>query len=62
MIKGDSETIENEAKEEEEGGFLGMLLGPIGASLLGNLLTDKRDKWSKTHERGVIRADEGTNQ
>ena len=35
-----SETIKNEAKEEKEG-LLGMLLGTLGASLLGNLLTGK---------------------
>ena len=46
-IKGVSETIKNEAKEQK-GGFLGMLLGTLGASLLGNLLTGK----------GIIRADE----
>ena len=31
---------ENEAKEQR-GGFLGMLLGILGASLLGNMLTGK---------------------
>ena len=35
-----SETIKNEAKQQK-GGFLGMLLGTLGASLLGNLLTGK---------------------
>ena len=40
LIKGISKTIENEAKEQK-GGFLGMLLGTLIASLLGNLLTDK---------------------
>ena len=38
LIKGVSETIKNEAKEQR-GGFPGMLLGTLGASLLGNLLT-----------------------
>ena len=33
LIKGISETIENEANEQK-GGFLGMLLGTLGASLL----------------------------
>ena len=28
-------------KQKQEGGFLGMLLGTLGASLLGNLLTGK---------------------
>ena len=40
LIKGVSKTIKNEAKEQK-GGFIGMLLGTLGASLLGNLLTDK---------------------
>ena len=40
-IKDVSETIENEAKEQKEG-FLGILLGTLGSSLLGNLLTSKR--------------------
>ena len=33
-----SKTIKNEAKEQK-GGFLGLLLGTLGASLLGNLIT-----------------------
>ena len=38
LLKGVSKTIKNETKEQR-GGFLGMLLGKLGASLLGNLLT-----------------------
>ena len=38
LIKGVSDTIKNEAKEQK-GGFLSMLLGTLDASLLGNLLT-----------------------
>ena len=49
LLKGVSETIENEAKEQE-GGFVSMLLGTLGASLLGNMLAGK----------GVVRAGEGT--
>ena len=49
LIKGVSETIKNEAREQK-GGFLSMLLGTLGASLLGILLTGK----------GVMRAGEGT--
>ena len=49
LIKDVSETIKSEAKEQK-GGFLGMLLGTLGASLLGNLLTGK----------GTNRAGEGT--
>ena len=40
LIKDVSETIKNKAKEQK-GGFLGMLLGTLGASLSGNLLTGK---------------------
>ena len=42
LIKSVSETIKNEAKEQK-GEFLGMLLGTLGASLLGNLLTGKAE-------------------
>ena len=48
LIKEISETIKNEAKEQK-GRFLGMLLGTLCASLLGNALAG----------RGVIRAGEG---
>ena len=57
-IKGVRETIENEAKEQKSG-FLSMLLGTLGASLLGNLLTGKGVKQSKTHGIRVMRAGEG---
>ena len=40
LIKDVSETIQNEAKEQKDR-FLSMLLGTLGASLLGNLLTGK---------------------
>ena len=49
LIGGMSETIKHEVKEQR-GGFLSMLLGTLGASLLGNMLAIKR----------VIRAGEGT--
>ena len=38
LLKGVTKTIEDETKEQR-GGFLSMLLGILGASLLGNLLT-----------------------
>ena len=38
LLKGISKTIENETKEQR-GGLLSMLLGTLGVSLLGNLLT-----------------------
>ena len=40
LIKGVSQTIRNEAKEQK-GEFLRMSLGTLGASLLANLLTGK---------------------
>ena len=40
LLKGVTETVQNEVKEQK-GGFLSMLLGTLGASLLGNLLTGK---------------------
>ena len=53
LLKGVSKTIQNEAKEQR-GGFLSMLLGTLGASLLGDLLT------KSLSGKGVIRAGEGT--
>ena len=38
LLRGVTKTIKNETKEEK-GGFLSMLLGTLGASLLGDLLT-----------------------
>ena len=38
LLKGVSKTIQNEAKDQR-GGFLSMLLGTSGASLLGDVLT-----------------------
>ena len=40
LLKGFTETVQNEVKEHK-GGFLSMLLGTLGASSLGNLLTGK---------------------
>ena len=41
LLKGVTKTITNETKEQK-GGFLSMLLGTLGASVLGNLLAGKR--------------------
>ena len=51
LLKGVTKTIENERKEQK-GGFLSMLLGTLGASLLGNLLTVK----------GIVIAGSGNNK
>ena len=40
LIKGVTETVQNEIKEQK-GGFLGALLGTLGASLLANILIGK---------------------
>ena len=40
LLKGVTNTIKNETKEQK-GEFLSMLLGTLGASLLGNLLTGR---------------------
>ena len=40
LLKGVSETIQNEAKEQK-GQFLSMLLRTLGANLLGNMLAGK---------------------
>ena len=40
LLKGVTKTVQNEVREQK-GGFLSMLLGTLGASLLGNLLTEK---------------------
>ena len=40
LLKGVTETVQNEVKEQK-GGFLSMLLGTLGASLLGNILAGK---------------------
>ena len=39
LLKDVGETIQHEAKEQRGGGFLGMLLGILGASLLGDILS-----------------------
>ena len=55
LLKGVTKTIENETKEQR-GGFLSMLLGTLGASLLGNLLTGKG---MMRAGEGIVRAGEG---
>ena len=49
LKKSVGETTQNKAKKQEVG-FLGMLLGTIGASLLGNSLGSKRVKAKIRHE------------
>ena len=67
LLKGVSKTIKNETKKQR-GGFLSMLLGTLGASLLGNLLTGGKGKVKASEESvasrskgdGIVRAGEGS--
>ena len=59
MLKGVTETIQNEVKEEKRG-FLSMLLGTLGASLLENILAGKGRGINRTAEgQGIVRAGYG---
>ena len=61
LLKGVSETSQNEAKEQK-GGFLSMLLGKLGASLIGNKLAGKRINRAGYVDKGdgIIRAGYGS--
>ena len=67
LLKGVSKTIQNETNEQR-GRFLSMLLGTLGASLLGNLLaggkgivrTGERSVASRTKGDGTVHAGEGS--
>ena len=54
LVKGVTETVQNEVKEQK-GGFLRMLLGTLGVSLLGNRLTGK-GIYRAGKGKGVVRA------
>ena len=61
LLKGVTETVKNETKEQK-GGFLSVLLGTLGASLLGNLLTGKgfvRAGYGNNKGKGTVRAGYG---
>ena len=61
LLKGVTKTIKNETKEQKRG-FLSMLLGTLGASLLGNLLTGKgivRAGSGNKKGKGIVRAGYG---
>ena len=49
LLKGVTKAIKNETKDKK-GGFLNMLLGSLGAGLIGNFLAGK----------GIVRASSGT--
>ena len=61
LLKGVTKTIKNETKVQK-GGFLSMLLGTLGAILLGNLLTRKgivRAGSGNKKGKGIVRAGSG---
>ena len=67
LLKGVTKTVQNEVKEQK-GGFLSMLLGTLGASLLGNLLTGRginragKGKGINRAGEGIVRAGYGNNK
>ena len=61
LLKGVTKTIKNETKEQK-GGFLSMLQGTLGASLLENLLAGKgivRAGSRNKKGKGIVRAGYG---
>ena len=61
LLKAVTKAIKNE-KKEQIGGFLSMLLGTLGTSLLGNLLTGKgivRAGTGNKKGKGIVRAGTG---
>ena len=69
LLQGITESVQNEIKEQK-GGFLSMLLGTLGASLLRTLLTSRGEfnarkrvnkKGKGIHKAGerIVRAGEG---
>ena len=74
LLKGVTETVQNEVKEQK-GGFLSMLLGTLGSSLLWNILADKgvivtsqgqginragKGRGINTAGEGIVRTDYGS--
>ena len=58
LIKEVTKTIKNDTKKQK-GEFLSMLLGTLGASLVGNLLTGKGNVRAGTGNgkgKGIVRA------
>ena len=57
LLKRVTETVQNEIKEQK-GGFFSMLLGTLGAGLLGNILAGK-EEIATSQGRGINRAGKG---
>ena len=63
LLKGVTKTIKNETKKQK-GGFLSILLGTLGASLLANLLAGKgivRAGSGNKKRKGIVRTGTGKN-
>ena len=61
LLKGVTKTIKNKT-QEQKGGFLSILLGSLGGTLLGNLLTGKGIVTAGSgnkKEKGTVRAGTG---
>ena len=61
LLKGVTKTVTNETKEQKAG-FLSMLLGTLGASLLVNFLAGKgivRAGSGNEKRKGIVRAGSG---
>ena len=61
LLKGITKTIKNETKNQK-GGFLGMLLNPLGASFLGSMLIGReilRAGYENKQGKGMLRAGYG---
>ena len=59
MLKGVTDTFQNEVKEQKVG-FLSMLSGTLGASLSVNILAGRGiDRAGKSRRRRINRAGEG---
>ena len=67
LLKGVTETVQNEVREQK-GGFLSILLGTLGVILLGNFLTGKgiyragKCKGINRTGEGIVRAGYGNNK
>ena len=67
LLKGVTKTVQNEVKEQT-GEILSMLLGTLGANLLGKLLTGKgiyrawKGKATNRAGEGIVRASYGNNK
>ena len=62
LLNGITKTIGNETKEQKDGFIISMLLGALGASLLGNTLAGKeivRVGYGNKERKGIVRAGYG---